>query len=119
MDESLDATFEAVRASHLRMQLPGVVEGTSWGTQALKAKGKLLVRVREPDVLVLLVDPGIKEFLKDAQPEVYFETDHYRGSSYILVRVSAIAPEELDDRLEQAWRQYATQKMLREYESRT
>ena len=40
-----------------------------------------------------------KEMLIDAAPDIYFETDHYRGWPAILVRISEIDPDELRHRL--------------------
>ncbi|HEX5478690.1 MAG TPA: hypothetical protein VFY79_03110 [Dehalococcoidia bacterium] len=44
-------TFGDVRK--IMLALPGVTEGTSFGTPAFKVRGKFLSRLREDDVLVL------------------------------------------------------------------
>src|SRR5690606_8415944 len=59
--------------------LPEVDEGTSYGTPALKLRKKLLCRVKDPDTVVLICPLEEKELLIAAAPEIYFETDHYRG----------------------------------------
>jgi len=113
-----DADFEIVRAILRRMAWPGVEEGTSYGTPALKVRGKLLLRLREPDVLVLSADPDYKEFLLQLDPEVFYETDHYRGWPYVLVRLSRIAPDELADHIEHAWRRLAPAKLVAGFDKR-
>jgi len=114
----LSQSFETIRNAIVRRDLPGVEETLSYGTPAFKVKGKLLLRLREPDVVVLPCEIEQKEFLKQAAPDIYFETDHYVGYPWILAFVSRIDLEDLADRVENAWRGYATRKMLDDYDSR-
>ena len=114
----LEFDFEIVRSIFLETKWPGVVEGLSWGTPALKARGKLLARIREPNILVLICDMDQKEFLMQLAPEIYFETEHYSGYPAVLVRLNVISRDELKERLEKSWMQVATKKMLDEYWSR-
>jgi hypothetical protein len=107
-----------VRAALRIANWPGVEEGLSWGTPALKVRGKMLARMREPGVLVVLCDMDEKEMLIQTAPEVYFQTDHYRGYPAILVRLDNIDPDELLERLESAWRSQATKRMIAEYDAR-
>jgi hypothetical protein len=52
-----------------------------------------------------------KEMLLEMAPEIYFETDHYRGWPWVLVRMSAISDDELTERLVEAWRFRAPKKL--------
>jgi hypothetical protein len=79
--------------------LPEVCEGTWHGTPALKADGRSLCRVKDAETLALLCPIEDKAFLMEAAPEIYFETDHYKGWPAILVRVHAISDAELAGRL--------------------
>lgn len=117
MDE-LSASFESVRAVWRSADWPGVVESLSYGTPALKVRGKLLVRIREPGVLVLLCEMDEKEFLMQSAPEIYYQIDHYKGYPAVLVRLDVIEPDELRERIEKTWMSHATKKMLDEYWSR-
>ena len=45
--------------------------------------------------MVLMCPLEEKELLIAAAPEIYFETDHYKGWPAILVRIHAIATAEL------------------------
>lgn len=114
----LDAAFEPVRAVWRERAWPGVEEGLSWGTPALKVRGKLLARMREADVVVLICDMDEKAFLMEFQPDVYFQTDHYKGYPAVLARLSQIEPEELAERIERACRSIATKKMVVEFDNR-
>jgi hypothetical protein len=95
-----------------KAKLPGVEEGLSYGSPSLKVMGKFLARVREPDVLVLMCALEEKEFLMQNNPDVYFETDHYKGWPAVLIRLSKIGDEELMHRLGVAWRRQAPKKLL-------
>ena len=116
MEHDLSVCFEPVRAVWRAAKWPGVEESLSWGTPALKVRGKLLVRIREPDVVVLMCDMDEKEFLMGAAPEIYFQTDHYRGYPAVLARLSEIDPDELSERIGKTWRSLATKKMIEEYD---
>lgn len=93
--------------------LPDVDESTSYGTPALKLKGKLLARVKDGETIVLMMPVDEKMALMEAAPEIYFETDHYWGWAAVLVRASAIDLAELTGRLKNGWRQRATKTLLK------
>src|SRR5579859_7816358 len=111
MDE-LSAAFEGIREIWREAGWPGVAEEPSYGTPALKVRGKLLVRLREPGIVVLMCDLDEKEFLMQAAPEVYFETNHYKGYPAVLARLATIERDELRAMIEKTWRKAATKKML-------
>ncbi len=103
--------FETVRKAALA--LPGVEDGTSYGTPALKVRGKLLVRLREDgETFVLIVDFDTRDILMRADPETFFITDHYRGYRAVLVRFATLDPRQLPGLLEQAWRQAAPKRLV-------
>jgi len=70
------ATFEQARlAAHA---LPGVEDSTSYGTPALKVRGKLLARLHQSgECLVLRADLLDREILLQSDARVFFITDHY------------------------------------------
>jgi hypothetical protein len=86
-------------------RLPGVEVGTSFRTPALRVRGRGMCRLRSnPDALVLRVsDMGEREALLQGQPDVFFSTAHYDGYPYVLVRLPAVDPVELEELLEEAW----------------
>ena len=117
-DDDFSPAFERIRRLASEAGLPGVEEGTSYRTPALKVRGKGFLRLKDTDTLVLLLPLEEKVFLLEAAPEIYFETDHYRGWPALLVRLSAIGDEELRGRLAQAWRHKAPKTLLRELDGR-
>lgn len=100
------------RLKRLSRDLPGVEEGTSYGTPALKVGKHLLVRVKDEDTLVLRCAIEEKEALMEVAGDIYFETAHYVGWPFVLARAGAIGDEELALRVEAAWRQRAGKKLL-------
>ncbi len=102
----------------IALAFPGVEESTSFGTPALKVKGKLLARLREDGDLVLKpIEDDEQRFLMDTQPETFFLTDHYRGYPCILIRLAQVDRAHLGELVEACWRRLATKKLLAEFES--
>jgi hypothetical protein len=105
-----EAAFDKVKRA--AAGVPGVVEGTSYGTPALKVGKTLLCRVKDAETVVVACPVEEKELLMEAAPEFYFETDHYRGWPLMLVRVHSIPPDDLTRRLERAWLMHAPAKLV-------
>jgi hypothetical protein len=96
-------TYGTVR--RLGLALPDAEESTSYGTPALKVKGKLFVRLHQDlDKIVLPVPFDRREEMMAADPETYFITDHYREYPYILVSLARVQPDALPDLLTLAYR---------------
>ena len=99
----------------LALSLPDVVEGTSYGTPSWKVRGKFIARLRDNEsVAVVKVDKGEKQLLLEAEPDVFFETPHYYGYGYVLVRLAAIDAGELAEVIEDGWRLAAPQRLVKE-----
>jgi len=109
-------TFDQVRAA--AQALPGIAVSTSYGTPALKVRGKLLARLHQSgECLVLRADLLDREILMQADPRVFFITDHYRDYPWILVRFSAVDPGALPDLMERAWRLVAPKSLVAKFDS--
>ncbi|MCR6499010.1 MmcQ/YjbR family DNA-binding protein [Shinella sp. CPCC 101442] len=102
------------RLQRLAQDLPGVETGTSYGTPALKVAGKLFMRIKDADTLVLMVPLDDKERLIEMAPELYYETDHYRGWPALLVRAALVDDTELLHRLTESWRFKASAKLRKQ-----
>jgi len=108
----LPITYDTVR--RMALALPNVAEGTSYGTPALKIKGKLFVRLREDlDAIVLKMPFDQRDELMAAEPETYFITDHYREYEWVLVRLSHVRADALSDLLQTALRAASPAKRRR------
>ena len=94
-------TWDQVRK--LALKMPGVEDGTSYGTPALKLKKKLIVRLREEgDVIVLKMPFDQREAMMAEAPEKFFITDHYLNYEWVLVRLSKVEESEMRDLLKGA-----------------
>jgi hypothetical protein len=102
--------FSRVRAA--AVHLPDVAESTWYGTPALKVGGKGFARLKDDETLVVLCTLDEKEMLLQADPEVYFETAHYKGWPAMLVRLKKVSTAQLRHRLEQAWRFRAPKRLI-------
>jgi len=109
-------TLDQVREIALR--LPGVDEGTSYGTPAFRVRGKFISRLRDEDnALVVKVGDGFRDMLLQANPAVYFVTDHYAGYPAVLIRLSEADPDDIAEALEQAWRLAAPKKLIVDFDA--
>jgi hypothetical protein len=104
-------TFETVR--QVALTLPGVEEGTSYGTPAWRVKGKLFARQHQDgESLVIAVDFDQREMLIAEQPETFYITDHYLNYPWILVRLAKLRADQLPDLLRQAWGRAAPRRLV-------
>ena len=100
-------TFENVR--QIGLALPGVVEGTMYGSPALKLGGRLVAclachKSAEPQSLVVRTEFEERAALLAEDPETYYLTSHYENHPVVLVRLSCIAMDPLRDLLASARR---------------
>lgn len=93
-------------------RLPGIETGTSYGTPSLRVQKKFLARIKDATTLVIYCPLEEKDFLKEAAPDIYYETDHYKGWPGILVRLGAVGDDELAHRIEKAWRMRAGKRLI-------
>lgn len=104
-------TYDTV--CELAARLPEVEQGTSYGTPALKVRGKLFVRLKEDgDTIVLRTDSFEREHLMSTAPQTFFITDHYRDYPWVLVRLATVDIAQLRELLEDAWRRVAPKKLI-------
>ena len=109
-------TFETVR--RIGAGLPGLEEGTMYGTPALKL-GKSLVacmainKSAEPGSLVVRIGFDERAALLEEEAETYYLTDHYVNHPAVLVRLSRIQVDELRDLLGAARRFVLAEQSLK------
>lgn len=111
--------WDALKKLALNLDLPGVVETTSWGQPALKAHGKLWVWWSPGEgVPVFKVDVAEREMLIEADPETFFLTPHYRNHALVLVRPDRLDPEWATTNLMRVWRAQAPKRVLKAFDER-
>jgi hypothetical protein len=111
MAESIDAAYDRLRRLAAEANLPGVEEGTSYGSPALKVGGKTFVAVKNNETIVLSISIDDKERLIEMAPAIYYQTDHYVGWPHMPLRVDVITDAELKERLVGAWLFRAPKKL--------
>ena len=99
--------------------LPGIELSTSYGTPALRVRGKLLTRLRPEDDSITLHDvpPDEREMLIGADPSVFHTTPHYAGYPIVLARLPALEPATLRRFLERRWRAIAPKRAVEAFDA--
>jgi len=106
-------TWEAV--VRIAGTLPGSEEATSYGTPALKVRGRLLARLWEDGTtLVLRMSPVNREFVLRAEPKCFHLTRHYQEYPYVLVHLGQIGSRRLAEVLEEGWGLLAPKRLREE-----
>ena len=91
------------KALKIAQALGDVEESTSYGTPAIKLRGKLIARLKEDgDSLVVGTTFEERAEMMEADPETYYITDHYLSAPWVLVRLSKVHPDALRDLLGRA-----------------
>ncbi|TDO30600.1 hypothetical protein EV643_13727 [Kribbella sp. VKM Ac-2527] len=105
-------------AVRIATALPETIESTSYGTPALKVRGKLLARHRTEaeGKLAVMCDLAEKEALLASGDPVFSTTPHYDGYGMILVDLDLVDPVQLEELLTEAWRLKAPPKLRREHD---
>lgn len=109
--------FEMVRA--VGLTLPDVEATTKYdGSPVLKVGGSFMAGLAthpsaEPNTLVVRHGLEEREWLIEDAPETYYLTDYYRRYPLVLVRLSHIEPDALQDVLALSWRLTRTKNRKR------
>lgn len=104
-------TYAAVET--MLLGWPGVERSTSYGRPSLKIKGKFFTWVKEDgDSLVIGgIDFDERDMLMETQGDVFYITDHYRNSRYVLMRLSMAEPAMVAAYLRRRWFEVAPKKL--------
>lgn len=109
------------RVVRIASKLPGVEESRSYGTPALKVNGKIMARLRTEAEGGLAIRCEIldRHMLIQADPEVFYYTDHYADYPMVLINLVKVRWDAMPGIIEQAWRMTAPPKLIKEHESAT
>jgi hypothetical protein len=100
------------------LALPGVEESTSYGTPALKVRGKLMARLKEDNqTVVLRTTWEERERLMARYPEVFFITEHYRKYPWVLLSLPASSSTLATQAVALAWRLSAPKALVAQLSS--
>lgn len=110
----MTVTFDMIREAALK--LPSVFEGTSYGTPCLRVGKTMIARLREDsETLVLKIDPMERDILMEAEPDIFFTTDHYRGYPIVLVRLPKAELDHIEMLLRRAWFAAAPKRLTKRF----
>ena len=106
------------RVCEIARKLPGVEESTAYGTPSLKVKGRIMCRLRTEaeGALALRCDFIDRQILLQADPSVFFVTDHYQNYPMVLIWLDKIRRGALPDLILRAWRTVAPAKLVAEFD---
>jgi hypothetical protein len=99
----------------IALSFPAAHEKLSYGAPSVFIAKRFFTRLRKEDdgIVLLLGSIDEREMLLEADPEVYFMTDHYKNYPYVLARLGAIGEDELRARLDLVWRKIAPKKLVK------
>jgi hypothetical protein len=109
--DALDEAFERLWAIAEALNLPELVRSATHGTPSLKVKTSFIGRLRDKDTFAIHCPLEEKSLLIENVPNIYFETDHYKGWPYILMHLDAVSDAELAHRIKLAWHAKAPAKL--------
>jgi len=106
-------TFDDVR--EVGLKLPNTEAGTAWSALALKVNGAMFAcqainKSAEPNSLGVRVDFAERDALIEEQPEIYYTASHYENYPCVLVRLSRINRDALEDLLRMGHRFVTAQR---------
>ena len=106
-------------ARRIALSLPEVAERPYNRLPGFRVRGKLFARLHEqPGVLFLkCADLGEKEALITAHPAKFFTTPHYNGYPGVLVRLAAMAADELTEMVTESWRLCAPRRLVAAFDA--
>ena len=113
-------TFETVRG--IALALPGVEEGTTYGSPAYKVQGKLLACIavhssaEKNSLAVKGIEAEERAAIIAGDPGTFYFTPHYANYPCVLVRLSKVRRETLRGLLEMCWRRTAPKRLVDEFD---
>ena len=109
--------WDEVRA--LALELPEVVETTSWGRPAFAVRGKTFAGASRHDgALWARCDPDERPLIVASNEQVYRLTPHFeRSRGYLLVWLEHASADDVRERLLDAWLIQAPKRLAAQYDA--
>ncbi len=118
IDTTYDNTSLWSRVLKIALQYPEVLESTAYGSPAIRVGKTYLAGLRNEGELSISLPDFEREILLETQPDIYYITDHYLNSHYVIVRLAKIPDEDLQYLIESAWRRRAPKRLVKHYDER-
>jgi len=114
MAEPLD-NWDKVEA--FALTLPGTERGTSYRMPTVKVAGNgrgfVWTGHEAKTSFAVWIEPGTAEMLMETDPDTFWQSPHYAGSSAVLIRYASDDPERVRYVIEQAHELAAAKKPVR------
>jgi len=115
------SSFKAVES--IGRTLPDTDVTTTWGQPTLKVRGKMFVCIAshksaEPNTLVVMMDFADRDALVEDDPGTYYLKEHYLNYPCVLVRLSRVRADALQDLITGAHR-FVSAKLRRKSSGRS
>ena len=109
-------TFDDVL--EIGLTLPNTAAGTAWGSPCLEVNGNrfcamAINKSAEPNSLGLHCDFDTRDAMIAEQPELYYTASHYENYPCVLVRLSRLHRDALEDLLRMSHRFVSARKPKR------
>ncbi|MBI1258772.1 MAG: MmcQ/YjbR family DNA-binding protein [Chloroflexi bacterium] len=107
--------FDRVRA--IALTFPGVEDSLTFGSPSLKVNGKYLAQMwQDGESLILSMEIFERDHWLEAEPDIFFITDHFRDWPGVLIHMDQIDDDLLRDLIEKTWRRRALKKVVKAYD---
>ena len=108
--------FDRVRA--IALTFPAVEDSLTFGSPSLKVNGKYLAQIwQDGESLILSMEIVERDMWLQAEPNIFFITDHFRDWPGVLIHMDQINDDLLHDLIEQTWRRRAPKKVIKAYDA--
>ena len=81
-------------ARKILLSLDGASEGSHYGKPAIFIGEEFVTRIhhKEDAVVILTGSIEMRDVMLEAEPKLFYITDHYRNFPFVLARLSALTP---------------------------
>ncbi|HXR94346.1 MAG TPA: hypothetical protein VN718_00610 [Rhizomicrobium sp.] len=88
-------------ARKIALSFEGATEGPYFGKPAIFVAEKFLTRVhhKEEAMVLAIGSMEMRDVMLEAEPKLFYITDHYKNFPYLLARLSKLTKETLKDLL--------------------
>jgi len=88
-------------AKKIALSFEGATEGPYFGKPAIFVAEKFLTRVhhKEEAMVLAIGSMEMRDLMLEAEPRLFYITDHYKNFPYLLARLSKLSKETLKDLL--------------------
>lgn len=99
----------------IALDVPGAVERLWFHKPAVFLHDRFLTKVHDKEEAMVLQVGSIemRDMMLEAEPDLFYITDHYRKFPFLLARLSALTPKMLKDLLAGRAQQLAEMKPIR------